>query len=76
MIWKHQIYSECSRWTRTIIIWLLAVGIIVAAFYLMIFFKDWNDRLSIQAGINVKCGKTPPTPEEVLDDYEKDVKQR
>lgn len=47
MIWKHQIYSECNRWTRTIIIWLLAVGIIIAAFYLMIFFKDMNDRLSI-----------------------------
>lgn len=68
MIWKHQIYSECSRITRTTIIWLLAAGVIIGAFYLMVFFKNWNDELVRDAGIDVVCPKKVPTAEDVIND--------
>lgn len=68
MIWKHQIYSECSRFTRKVVIWILAFGIIIAAFYLMVFFKNLNDELTLDAGINVKCPKRVPSIEEVIED--------
>lgn len=76
MIWKHQVYSDCNRLARTIIIWILAGIVIVLAFYLMVIFKIWNDEMLLEAGINVKCAKEPPTPQEVLVDYEKPIKQR
>lgn len=76
MIWKHQIYSQCSRVTRSTIIWILAVGVIIGAFYLMVFFKNWNDELVRDAGIDVQCPKNVPTIEDVLNDQEKPIKQR
>lgn len=76
MIWKHTIYSECNRWTRTIIIWLLAAGILVGAFYLMVFFKNLNDTLIIGAGTNVQCPKKVPSVQDVIDDADKVPKQR
>lgn len=54
--------------TRKIIIWLLAFGIIIAAFYLMVLFKNLNDELTLDAGINVKCPKKVPTIEDVKND--------
>lgn len=74
MIWKHQIYSEFSRWIRNIIIWILAAVIIVAAFYLMVFFKNINDELNLEAGITVKCAKKIPPIEDVIIDQEKSIK--
>jgi hypothetical protein len=68
MIWKHQVYSECNRYTRTVIIWILAFAIIVGAFYLIVFFKNLNDELTLDAGINVKCPKATPTIEDMLND--------
>lgn len=76
MIWKHQIYSECSRFTRKVVIWLFAFAIIIAAFYLMVLFKNLNDELTLDAGINVKCSKKTPTVEDVLNDQDKPIKQR
>ena len=74
MIWKHQIYSECSRQTRKIVIWILAIGVLIGAFYLMVFFKNLNDELTLDAGINVKCPKKVPTIQDMLDDQEKPTK--
>jgi len=38
--------------TRSLIIWILAAGMIFLAFYLMVMFKDWND--SIKAELSTK----------------------
>ena len=74
MIWKHQVYSEFSRWLRNFVVWVFAFIIIVGAFYLMVFFKNINDELNLEAGITVKCSKKVPPIEDVIIDQEKSIK--
>lgn len=42
----------------------------------MVFFKNINDELNLEAGIGVKCAKKIPPVEDVIIDQEKTIKQR
>lgn len=74
--WMNVDYSLCNRMTRTILIWILAVIIIVGGFILMIYFKDWNDSLRTTASLDTKCPAKLPDIHLVYDDFVKAPKQR
>lgn len=66
--WQNISVTFCNRLTRSIIIWLIAIGIIVLAFYLMIIFKDWND--SIKAELSTATCPSEPVPADLaLEDW-------
>jgi len=62
--------------TRTMIIWVLAMILVLIAFYLMIWFKDYNDSLKMTAKLDAACPSEPLEIQEVYDDWSKPPKQR
>jgi len=70
MQWLNIKYSWCNRLTRSIIIWILAWIIIIGGFLLMIYFKDINDAMVLEASLNVKCPSKLPSINRVYQDYE------
>ena len=73
--WNNISVTYCNRLIRSIIIWTIAIGMIVLAFYLMIIFKDWND--SIKAELSTKKCPSQPVPADLaFEDWTKPGKQR
>ena len=50
IIASHIRLSKCNRVTRSIIIWMLALAIVAAAFVGMLMFNDYNASLVANAG--------------------------
>lgn len=74
--WVNLKYSLACRTTISVIFWILAILILVLAFYFMIIFKDYNDALVASAKLDTKCPSEPLELEFVYEDYEKPPKQR
>ena len=74
--WQNLKYSYACRMTITIIFWVVAILILVVAFYFMIVFKDYNDSLVAAAKLDTKCPSKPIELEFVYEDYQKPMKQR
>jgi len=74
--WLNIKYPWWNRLIRTIIIWTIAWIIIIGGFILIIYFKDLNDSMVIEASLNTKCPKKLPSVIRVLEDYELAPKQR
>lgn len=74
--WRNIIYSECNRATRTVIVWIFAVAVILVAFYGMVLFKDYNDYLISGVGLGTKCPPETVTIDVALEDWKKPYKQR
>jgi hypothetical protein len=72
--WQNMRYSICCRTTMPIVFWVIAVLILMLAFYLMIIFKDYNDTLVASAKLDTKCPSEPIELEFVYEDYEKPPK--
>ena len=52
-----------------ILFWVIAVIILMAAFYLMIIFKDYNDVMVTSAKLDTSCPSEPIDAEFVFEDY-------
>ena len=76
IIWKNIQYSPCNRAIRSILIWIVALAIVAAAFIGMVRFKDWGDEIKAGASLEVKCPPDPVEPELALIDWDKPGKQR
>lgn len=76
IIWKNSNYSEANRLMRSIIIWILAVLVIIGAFYLMLYFKYINDEYTKGTGSGTVCPTIPVDAEACLDDWDKPFNQR
>jgi hypothetical protein len=76
--WSNISYGVCNRRCRSTIMWILAMVCVVAAFALVLYFKEWNDSLTASAGLETKCAPAADAPEiaMVYDDYQKSPKQR
>ena len=74
--WQNLKYSLCCRTTITIVFWIVALFLVAVAFYLMIIFKDYNDALVMNAGLNTKCPSKPIEIHLVYEDWLKPPKQR
>ena len=75
IIWSNIKYSKCNRATRTIIIWIIAILIVLLAFYGMVRFKDFGDSL-VASAPTVKCPKKPIDLDTAYIDSIKVPKQR
>jgi hypothetical protein len=58
------------------VFWIFALIIVAIAFYFMIIFKDYNDALIMNAGLDTKCPSKPIDAHLVYEDYLKPPKQR
>jgi hypothetical protein len=74
--WQNIKYSLCCRTTITIVFWIVALLLVALAFYLMILFKDYNDALVMNAGLDTKCPSKPIEVHLVYEDWLKPPKQR
>ena len=72
---SHIRLSKCNRVTRSVIIWILAIIIVAAAFIGMVFFNDYNESLLAFSAGNIAC---PPELEAIVafEDFLKPLKQR
>ena len=75
IIMRHARLSPCNRATRALLIWLLALVIIAAAFYGMMRFKYYNDSLVAAASMNEACPPEVPV-DTAYADFLKSLKQR
>jgi hypothetical protein len=73
--WQNMKYSKCNRYTRQIIVWIIALLIIALAFYGMVRFKNYGDGL-VAAAPSARCPKAKIPIDEALTDFEKVINQR
>lgn len=68
-MWENINYTDLNRKIRSFIVNIMAVIIVLLAFYALVRFKQWKDAIVSGAGIGTTCPKTPVTADIALDDW-------
>lgn len=69
IIWSNIGLTKCSRWTRKIVIWAIAIGITVVALILMVRFQNANSSYEMVAPA-IDCGNRTIEIQDAWIDFE------
>jgi len=73
--WENIKYTKCNRAVRSTFVWILAIFMMVLAFYGMVRFKNYGDGL-VAAAPKARCPKKPIPIEDAYNDWLKVINQR